>query len=214
MYLKTLITKYIDYRRSIGNKSNTAENHLKAYSRFMGQKNNAANIHPEMVVEFLYGTEPVTSNWFSKYAALRGFYQYAISRGYINDSPLPFLIPEKPPPFIPYIYTREELGQIFAAVFTFQKKRSFISPYMIHMLLLLLYGAGLRLSEALSLTMKDIDLFQAVITVRKTKFYKDRLVPFGCSLAEAIFKYINWKKKWDIHLITRHFFLGQRVINV
>ena len=45
-------------------------------------------------------------------------------------------------------------------------------------LLLVLYGAGLRRAEALSLTLADIDLPAAVLTVRETKFDKnvDRIV--------------------------------------
>ena len=39
-------------------------------------------------------------------------------------------------------------------------------------LLLLLYGSGLRIGEALRLTLRDVDLGEGVITVRDTKFYK------------------------------------------
>ena len=45
------------------------------------------------------------------------------------------------------------------------------------MFLLLLYGAGLRSGEARRLTIGDVDLEEAVLTVRDTKFFKNRLVP-------------------------------------
>ena len=45
-------------------------------------------------------------------------------------------------------------------------------------LLLLLYGAGLRFGEAQRLTLDDVDLRDAVLTIRDTKFHKnvDRIV--------------------------------------
>src|SRR4030088_3455806 len=52
-------------------------------------------------------------------------------------------------------------------------------------LLLLLYGAGLRFSEAPGLTLADVDLSEAILTIRDTKFYKSRLVPVGSQLAAA-----------------------------
>ena len=52
-------------------------------------------------------------------------------------------------------------------------------------LLLLLYGAGLRFSEATGLTLANVDLAEAVVTIRATKFYKSRLVPIGPQLADG-----------------------------
>jgi integrase len=46
-------------------------------------------------------------------------------------------------------------------------------------LLLLLYGAGLRFSEATRLTLADVYLTEDVLTIRATKFYKSRLVPIA-----------------------------------
>ena len=45
-------------------------------------------------------------------------------------------------------------------------------------LLLVLYGAGLRFGEAQRLTLSDVNLSDAILTVRDTKFYKnvDRIV--------------------------------------
>ena len=55
--------------------------------------------------------------------------------------------------------------------------------------LLILYGAGLRTSEALHLTMRDVDLASEVLTVRNTKFYKSCLVPVAHQLANAMRTY-------------------------
>ena len=82
---------------------------------------------------------------------------------------------------MPYIYNVKELRALLDAALIYQKEltRSRLEPYMVRMILLLLYGAGLRISEAINLTLADVDLPQALLTIRETKFYKTRLVPIG-----------------------------------
>jgi integrase/recombinase XerD len=58
-------------------------------------------------------------------------------------------------------------------------------------LLLLLYGAALRISEALSLTLGDVDLENAVLLVRESKFYKSRWVPIGSDLRAVLEQHIQ-----------------------
>jgi integrase/recombinase XerD len=53
---------------------------------------------------------------------------------------------------------------------------------MYRSLLLLLYSTGLRIGEALGLTIRDVDLAEGIVTVRNTKFFKTRLVPIGPKL--------------------------------
>ena len=62
-------------------------------------------------------------------------------------------------------------------------------------LLLVLYGAGLRISEAIGLTLADVDLAERVLTVRNTLFYKTRLVPIGPQLAAALVAYHEQRSK-------------------
>ena len=47
----------------------------------------------------------------------------------------------------------------------------------------MLYGCGLRVSEALNLTMGDVNTEEGTLTIRNGKFHKDRLVPMSPSLA-------------------------------
>jgi len=52
-----------------------------------------------------------------------------------------------------------------------------------------LYGCGLRLEEALSLRIRDVDLIQGVLHINDTKFRKDRLVPPARPLVVRLQKY-------------------------
>ena len=53
----------------------------------------------------------------------------------------------------------------------------------------LLYGCGLRISEALHLRIRDVDGAQGLLTIRDTKFRKDRLVPVAPSLTRRLQDY-------------------------
>ena len=81
------------------------------------------------------------------------------------------------------------MRRLLDAVKTYRKRVNQLEPHTFHALLLVLYGAGLRRGEALSLTLADIDLRAAVLTVRETKYDKTRLTPLGPQLARAIQEY-------------------------
>lgn len=195
MKLHLLIDQYVAFRKALGERFRTNESILIAFGRVIGREEDITNVQPEQANAFLAGTGPITSSWHVRHNALLGFYRYALSRGYVMKSPLPVAVPKRPPPFVPYIYSHEELRRLLKAVSTYQKNRSCLKPYVIHALLLLLYGAGLRLREALSLTLADADLDRAVFTIRETKFFKTRLVPLGPQLNQEMVRYATRRRQ-------------------
>jgi len=217
MKLRTAVNQYITYRQSLGEDFKDNSIKLNAFAREMGQDANLADVKPESVSKYLTGTSPhITADWHNKYYCLRGFYQYAISRSYTQTSPLPVVIPKRPPPFVPYIYNAKELQALFNTCFSYQKRRGRLAPYMIRAFLLLLYGAGLRISEAISLTLVDVDLNQCLLTIRETKFHKSRLVPLGKQLTQILLQYAARRKQEKYPLNPdAPFFVGRngKVVN-
>ena len=61
-----------------------------------------------------------------------------------------------------------------------------MQPATFRVLLLLLYSTGVRVGEALRLTLRDVDLHSRVITIRDTKFFKSRLVPLGPRITKEL----------------------------
>jgi len=153
-----------------------------------------ADIAADRVHAYIAGAGPVTRFWHRKYEVLRGFYRFAIARGYATSAPLPKIIP-KPPQFVPYIFSHEELQRLLDASACCESPRSKLQPYTCRMLILLLYGAALRISEALSLTLADVDLPAGLLTIRKSKFYKTRLVPMSSGLSSALSSYVSRRAK-------------------
>ena len=211
MRLRTAVNQYITYRQSLGEDFKGDSIRLNAFVRAMGQEANLADVKPESITKYLAGKFcTITTNWHRKYQTLRGFYRYAISRGYTGISPLPVVIPKYPPPFVPYIYTVKELRALFYACVSYQKRKRQFEPYMIRTFLLLLYGAGLRLREAIYLTLADVDLNQAILIIRETKFRKTRLVPLGKQLTQILLQYAAWRQREKYSLSPEApFFVGR-----
>lgn len=194
MKLKTLIDEYVSYRKSLGEKFDSNASLLRTFCIWSGKNAKLSQVSRRKLIEFLYGDGPVTSYWFLKHSVLKGLFAYAINRGYINKSPLPAELPKKPMPFLPYIYSSDELKKLLQTALKV-KTQCQNDPYTIRMILLLLYATGLRPVEALTLKNADVDLVDNVLVIRNAKNYKSRLVPFSFQLSEIIGDYIKWRRK-------------------
>src|SRR5450755_481914 len=142
MKLGDAVAQYVAYKRCLGMRFTSEADRLQAFCRRAGEDATVAGVSVDQVAEFLAGKGPVTRTWFHKYSALRGFYRFAISRGYAHALPLPRLLPRPPQPFLPYIFTREELRRLLDSVDFYQQRKSPFQPHTFQALLLLLYGAG------------------------------------------------------------------------
>jgi integrase/recombinase XerD len=197
MKLAQLIVQYVAFRKSLGQDFESNRKRLRAFSRFVGESVATDSVKPSQVAAFLAGRGPITSYWHLKYGTLRGFFNYAITRGYLSTSPLPATVPKPPARFVPHIYFRGELRRLLDSTTSYQKHKTRIvmEPHTFRAILLLLYGAALRVSEALSLNLADVNLEEAVIVIRDTKFYKTRLVPLGSDLNDVMTKYAKRRKR-------------------
>lgn len=189
MMLTDVVDNYLAKQRSLGMRFESAEVLLRRFCRVMGNSE-IGEITPESVAAFLQGSGSLSATWILRYRVLSGFYRFAVSRGHAASSPLPATIPKLPPQQTPYVYSTEELRRLLDATSILNVGHSPQVPAIYRTLLLLLYGSGMRIGEALRLVLHDVDLTEQIITVRDTKFFKTRLVPIGpklnCELAAHI----------------------------
>lgn len=209
MKLRGLIMDYVTFRQSIGQKFNTFAAVLRAFCKAAGGDDiEPEQVDPDRVLSFL--GHPTTCYWHHKYSALAGFYRYATSRNYIVSSPLPRMIPKAPPRFVPYIYSENEVRRLLDATTSYRRTHILLEPHTFRAVLLLLYGAGLRISEALSLTMVDVDLVARQLVIQQTKFYKSRIIPIGKDLNDGMIRYAKRRHKAGHSMAPNaHFFVGR-----
>lgn len=129
--------------------------------------------------------------WSNRVVVIRKLADYMKVRGMEAYGP-PAEIPNKPSDFTPHIYTGSELKRIF-------EQADLVPSYpncpnrgaVVSLLFRMLYGCGLRISEALGLTMEDVDLDSGVLVVRNSKFGKSRYVPMSQTLTERCKQYVS-----------------------
>jgi len=193
MNLHDLVTSYVDFRRTLGEKCLTNEVILRSFCRTVGLRTQISRIRTKNVDAFLAGTGPITNAWHVRYSSLKGFFQFAVSRGHLDHVPLPTALPKRHPTLVPYIYSREELRRLLDAIPSFRHFPKPIEPPTVRAILLVVYGAGLRRQEVLDLSGADADLPNRLLTIRDTKFFKSRLVPIGHDLTKVLGDYACWR---------------------
>jgi integrase/recombinase XerD len=195
MNLQPAVEEYIAFKKALGYRFSVNQKPLRRFARILGADRDLSEIRAEEVLRFLDGDGPLTSAWHVRHNALAGFYRYALGHGYLTHSPLPTQTPKQPRTFVPYIYSREELRRLLAATTICQQDARKLTAETFRAILLLLYGAGLRLGEAVSLKLADFDLAQGTLVVRETKFFKTRLIPLGKDLHQELKQYAEWRRE-------------------
>ena len=171
MTLRDSIERYIAWRRAHGAKFVTSAGLLHCFCKHVGGNLDCDAVGEAEVLSFLAGNGPLTRSRANKYGALAGFWRYAISRGDATRSPLPALDdePRKPRSALPYVYSHDELRRLFRVIDVRWQRPVQLDRDTLRALLLVLYGAGLRFGEAQRLTLSDVNLSDAILTVRDTK---------------------------------------------
>jgi len=114
-------------------------------------------------------------------SALRFLYKKTLKRRDLAFDDLPF---PKQPHKLPTVLSQDEVTRLIEAA----RNR------MHRTILMLLYGTGMRRTEASRLRVSDIDSQRMVIHIHSGKGLRDRDVPLTPKLLEALRDYGRWKK--------------------
>lgn len=189
MRLCTAMRKYVAAKQSSGMEFKSPASLLRLFTRTIGGRTSISKISPDAVRRFLNSHGSGTRYWNDKYHTLYGFWTFAIQRGYTNWSPLPSQSLRDLRLFTPHIYTHDELKRLLGGVSTYQNRPGKLEAVTVRTMLLLLYGAGLRIGEALRLTCSDVDLADATLLIRCTKFHKTRRIAVSPHLCTVLREY-------------------------
>lgn len=119
---------------------------------------------------------------------------YAIRHG----APCPAL-PERPSfrrleVVEPYAYSHEEIRKILLALLRLPPQDS-LRPHTLATLIALLVTTGLRISEAVTLNLSDVDLVHGVLRIRHGKYGKARDVPILPSTVDGLRSYLERRER-------------------
>ena len=109
----------------------------------------------------------------------------------------------------PHVYREDEIVELLAAARGLHP-RGGLRPATYETLFGLIASAGLRVSEALSLQERDVDLAAGTLTVRQTKFAKSRQLPLHSSTVDALARYRRLRRRSVPASAETPFFVGAR----
>lgn len=126
-----------------------------------------------------------------KIASLRGFFKWACANDFLTQNPTLTLEQPKTPKKLPKVLSIEEIQEILREDLTSIQR----------LIVELLYGCGLRVSELVNLKTNDVDLNSSYLRCQG-KGSKERIVPIGSKAKEALAEYYKTRdflvKKFDI----------------
>ena len=199
--MKTLrqdVQEYLTMRRNLGFKLRADGNALLNFIKFL-ELHHSPYITQELALAWAQKPKNVRpAQWAQRLCYIRGFASYRSSTDPRTQIPSPGLLPFRPKRARPYLYSDGEIKQLLCAALNMptNRERRALLPRAYYCLFGLLCVTGLRIGEANNLTLQDVDLKSAVLTIRSGKFGKDRLVPLHISTCKVLADYIARRKRF------------------
>ena len=189
------IEDFIDYLRYERNYSAmTAECYqadLEAFERFYEATDSTINwaempadIVRQWVVEMMDKGNTATSVR-RRLSSLRSFYKFLLRRGLVTKDPVHNMPGPKVEKKLPAFVREAEMNRLFDGDFFSDDYQGFRD----RMILLTFYSTGIRLSELVGLTEKDVDLDQMQLKVTG-KRNKQRIIPYGDEYGDSLRQYL------------------------
>jgi len=168
------------------------EIYLRLFDRLLTQEAVAGDELPRSVVEqwMAKRLHEGGKTHSARISIVRHFAHYLTRQGIPAYLPPPGIGLFPKTTFIPRIFTHQEIIRIFCELdhmrrFTGFPLRHLVMPELFRTL----YACGLRVGEAVALQVRDVDLDQGILTLRKTKGDRQRLVPLAPGLHERLRHY-------------------------
>lgn len=209
--LEHAIQEYLSMRRNLGFKLHEAEKCLCDFAVFMRQRR-ASYITQVLALAWAQQSSGATpAYWAQRLSIVRGFARFRSATDPRTQIPSQGLLPFRPKRARPYLYSDDEIRRLLRAALdmTHRFERGALRPWVFHCLFGLLSVSGLRLGEALNLELRDVDLKSAILTIRGTKFGKDRLVPLHASTCKVLYRYlVRRSRHWADRHVSSYLFVS------
>jgi integrase/recombinase XerD len=209
MKLHDALDEYLKVRRALGFKLTTPGGLLQRFVTYAEQEG-ASSITTELALRWATDqTKCQPAQWANRLSMVRRFARYMSALDPATEIPPQGLLPYRPRRTQPYLYADEEIARLIHAA------RNLPSPLGLRAatyatLFGLLAVTGMRMSEPIALDRDDVDLTRGILTVRRTKFGKTRIVPVHASTLEALRRYRELRGRLCPRAHARSFFISER----
>lgn len=189
---------YLAQRRALGFRLATSEYLLRGFCGWLENHGKVDTFTIDDAVRWARDRPDTAPVWWSqRLTAVRPFAAWLNASG--ADVPVipAALLPTRTTRRIPFIYSQDDLDRLLTAC-----PLLFANPRVaatMRTIIGLLAVSGLRIGEALRLTVPDLDTDTNVLTVRGTKTPLDRLVPLDPSTTAALLEYMNLPQRLATH---------------
>jgi len=184
------IAAYIRLRRSLGFKFERQAAVLRAFDSYVDKLRYRGMLTQELAVAFAIANPRISATeCWHHYQFIRHFAEYlaTFEPNTPRLNPRALRKPTQRP--IPYVYTDAELTRLLEATRTVSSRRPIVG-ITLHSMIGLAASTGLRLSEIVGLDKVDVDLDRGLMTIRQSKFKKDRLVPLHLTTVAVLRQYV------------------------
>ena len=182
----SLVESYLAARRSAGFDLREAGSQLRAFARFANQRRHRGPITRSLALDWAQSSKhgrPITAA--RRVEVLRPFMKHCVALGCASETLPPGVCGPAHRRLTPHIYTDSEIRDLLEAAMRLPPTGG-LRPLCYKTLFGLLAVTAMRISEALGLESADVDLDQGLLTIRKTKFRKSRVVPIDRTTASAL----------------------------
>jgi integrase/recombinase XerD len=206
--LSMAVDDYLSLRRRLGYKMQESGSRLHSFVAFLQQRG-ASHITTDLALSWaMQPANAQPAHWAARLRAVRLFAQHHSASDPATEIPPAGLLPYRARRKQPYIYSDTEIRRLMAATRGLHSKTG-LRPWTYSTLLGLLSVTGLRTSEALGLNRDDVDLRQAVLTIRGAKFNKTRLIPVHSTTRDALQGYARRRDRIYPRPKTPAFFVSE-----
>ncbi|HEU5294700.1 MAG TPA: tyrosine-type recombinase/integrase [Burkholderiaceae bacterium] len=209
--LREALPEYLQLRRSLGFKLEDAGLQLPRFVAFV-EELGSTHITTALALAWAQQSASVQpAEWARRLGSVRGFARYRSATDALTEVPPQGLLPHRSTRARPYLYSDEEVQQLLDAALRLPTTWHWtpLRPWAFHCLFGLLSTTGLRISEALNLHVADVDLDQALLTIRGAKLGKTRLVPLHVTTVRVMGDYLRRRREFFARPISPYVFVSR-----
>ena len=206
--LRDDLRKYLELRRNLGFKLQDVGNVLRSFVAF-AEREGAAYITTDLAIRWTKESPPVQPTTLAaRLGMVRRFAVWLSATDRRTEVPPPGLLPHRYRRRRPYIYSDAEIDKLVQAASRLPSPRG-LNGHTYSTIFGLLSVTGMRVSEAVTLDREDVNLEEGILTIRRTKFGKSRLLPLHDSTRRVLIDYARQRERAVRQPATAAFFLSE-----